>query len=169
MQGLILREHGYTCDEGALYFAGSKERVPVVFDDDLVAQTLSAINGLRLVAAGGQIPAPLEDSPKCPRCSLVGICLPDEVSFLNRAETPPRRLAVGLTEALPMIVQDHRAKVTMDGDRLVVNKYVKPIASVLLRGVLRLILLGHVRLTPPTLHHLMGRDLTLISSRLCAR
>ena len=35
------------------------------------------------MASGGEIPPPLEDSPKCPRCSLVGICLPDEVSFLK--------------------------------------------------------------------------------------
>ena len=27
-----------------------------------------------------QIPEPLVDSPKCPRCSLVGICLPDETN-----------------------------------------------------------------------------------------
>ena len=159
VQGLILREHGYTCDEGALYFAGSKERVPVVFDDDLVAQTVSAINGLRLVAAGGQIPAPLEDSPQGPRCSLVSICLPDEVGFLNRSETPPRRLAVGLTEALPMIVQDHRAKVTKDGERLVVKKDDKAIASARLPEVSQLILMGNVYLTTPTLHALMEREI----------
>lgn len=159
VQGLILREHGYTCDEGALYFAGSKERVPVVFDEELIAQTLSAINGLRLIAAGGQIPSPLEDSPKCPRCSLVGICLPDEVSFLNRAETPPRRLAVGLTEALPMIVQDHRAKVSKDGERLVVKKDDKPIASARLPEVSQLVLMGNVYLTTPTLHALMEREI----------
>jgi len=85
-QGLILEEHGYTCSEGVLYYVASKERVTVAFDDELRAKTLAAINGVRLVAAGGQIPAPLEDSPKCPRCSLVGICLPDEVNFMKRAE-----------------------------------------------------------------------------------
>src|SRR5690606_21701075 len=95
VQGLILEEHGYTCTEGVLYFVESKERVRVVFDDELRAQTLSAVNGLRLIAAGGQMPPPLEDSPKCPRCSLVGICLPDEVNFLRRGAGEPRPLAVG--------------------------------------------------------------------------
>lgn len=160
-QGLILREHGYQCEEGALYFAASKERVPVVFDDDLLEATQSAINGLRLVAAGGQIPPPLEDSPKCPRCSLVGICLPDEVSFLNRADTPPRRLAVGLTEALPMIVQDHRAKVTKDGERLVVKKDDKVVAAARLGEVSQLQLHGNVYVTTPTLHALMEREIPI--------
>jgi CRISPR/Cas system-associated exonuclease Cas4 (RecB family) len=35
VQALILEEHGYTCEEGVLYFAGSRERVRVRFDDDL--------------------------------------------------------------------------------------------------------------------------------------
>lgn len=34
------------------------------------------------MARDGRIPPPLVDSPKCPRCSLAGICLPDEVAFL---------------------------------------------------------------------------------------
>ncbi len=90
VQGLIREEHGYTCTKGVLYFAGSHERVTVPFDDELKQITRNAIDGLRLIAAGGTIPPPLVDSPKCPRCSLVGICLPDEVNFLNREETPPR-------------------------------------------------------------------------------
>lgn len=80
VQGLILEEHGYVCTEGVLYYAGSKERVSIPFDAELRELTLASVNGLRAVAAGGVIPPPLEDSPKCPGCSLVGICLPDEVN-----------------------------------------------------------------------------------------
>src|SRR5690606_24288109 len=67
VQGMILEEHGYTCTEGILYYVESRERVRVEFDEDLRALTRNAIDGLRLVAAGGQIPPPLEDSPKCGR------------------------------------------------------------------------------------------------------
>src|SRR5690606_11517365 len=90
VQGMILEEHGYRCPEGALYFAASKERVTVPFDTELRTITQQAIDGLRLVAVGGRIPPPLVDSPKCPRCSLVGICLPDEVNFFARAQQPSR-------------------------------------------------------------------------------
>ena len=31
VQGMLLREHGYECDEGVLYFVGSRERVRVAF------------------------------------------------------------------------------------------------------------------------------------------
>ena len=32
-QGLLLREHGYACNHGILYFAGSRTRVEVPFND----------------------------------------------------------------------------------------------------------------------------------------
>ena len=101
-QGLLLREHGYDCVEGVLYFVGSRERVRVPFDDELVANTLRAIEGLRRVAAAGEMPPPLDDSPKCPPCSLVTICLPDEVNHFARADAAPRPIAVPATEALPL-------------------------------------------------------------------
>ena len=116
MQGLILEEHGYRCEEGVLYFAESRERVRIAFDHELRALTKNAIDGLRFIAAGGRIPSPLEDSPKSPRCSLVGICLPDEVNFLKREQTPPRPLAVVRDEALPVYVQARSAKVARKGE-----------------------------------------------------
>ena len=83
VQVLLLQQHGYHCGDGILYFVESRERVPVVLDDELRSAVDSAVNGLRLMAASGHIPPPLEDSPKCVRCALVGICLPDEVTWLR--------------------------------------------------------------------------------------
>ncbi|WP_256360925.1 CRISPR-associated protein Cas4 [Methylomonas koyamae] len=105
VQGMVLQEHGYVCEEGALYFVQSRERVRVAFDEELKQLTVNAINGLRLIAAGGHIPEPLQDSPKCSGCSLVGICLPDEVNYLRHADLEPRPLAVMRDEALPVYVQ----------------------------------------------------------------
>lgn len=82
-QGLVLRENGFQCNEGVLYFIESKKRVVIPFDEELVARTRQLLAEFRHTAAGTDIPAPLVDSPKCPRCSLVGICLPDEVTFLR--------------------------------------------------------------------------------------
>ena len=83
LQGLLLRENGYECDEGALYFVKSQQRVRVPFTDDLIARTLELLDQARQTAASGEIPPPLINSPKCPRCSLVGICLPDETNLLR--------------------------------------------------------------------------------------
>lgn len=92
-QALLLREHGYRVTEGAIYFAGSRKRVPVVIDDELVQVTLSAVARARRIAAEGRLPEPLVDDPRCDGCSLVGICLPDETNLLKRLEgAPPEEL-----------------------------------------------------------------------------
>jgi CRISPR-associated protein Cas1 len=86
-QVLLLREHGYTCDEGAVYFAASKKRVPIPIDEDLIQITLEAAEKAKTLGVSGVLPPPLVDSPKCNGCSLVGICLPDETNLLRRLNT----------------------------------------------------------------------------------
>ncbi len=92
VQGLVLRENGYRSEEGIVYYLTTKQRVRVAFDDALIAETEQAIAEAWEVGTAGEIPPPLEDSPKCPGCSMVGICLPDETRFLedreSRRETP---------------------------------------------------------------------------------
>lgn len=159
VQGMILEEHGFEVPEGALYFAQSKERVRVEFDDDLRALTRNAVDGLRHIAAGGQIPPPLVDSPKCPRCSLVGICLPDEVNFLARMALPPRPLAVPHDEAMPLYVQARGAKVTKSGETLEVHVEDHKVATARLGETSQVVLQGSVYLTAPALHELMAREI----------
>ena len=160
-QGMLLEEHGYTCEHGVIYFAASRERVKVEFDAELREQTRQAISGLRAIAEGGQIPPPLEDSPKCPRCSLVGICLPDEVHFLRKGETSPRPLAVERDEALPLYVQAHSAKVARKGEELVVSIDDKTVQKARLLDVSQLVLMGNIYVTTPTQHELMKRGIPI--------
>ena len=159
VQGLLLREHGYDCDEGVLYFVAGRERVRIAFDDELVAATQQAVEGLRRVAAEGVIPPPLEDSPKCPRCSLVEICLPDEVHHLKGADVAPRPIAVPCTEALPLYVQARHAKVAKSGDTLVVTVDDAELATARLEETSQVVVMGNVYLTTPCLHELMWRGI----------
>ena len=161
VQGLLLREHGYQCDEGVLYFVGSRERVRIAFDDELETLTLSAINGLRMLAAAGRIPPPLEDSPKCPRCSLVGICLPDEINFLRRGGNELRPIAVSRDEVMPLYVQANKASVRKKGDNLEVTVEDQVMARPRLMDISQAVLMGNVYMTTPTLHELLRRGITV--------
>lgn len=87
VQALVLRDHGYACDEAVVYYNKTKQRVRVPITEALVSATLTAVNDARQIAQSGRIPPPLVDSPKCVRCSLNGICLPDEtLSLLHGAQ-----------------------------------------------------------------------------------
>ena len=80
-QGLLLREHGYRCERGMLYFAGSRTRVTIEFTAELEARTRELLGQARgAMHAARKLPPPLQDSPKCNGCSLAGICLPDETN-----------------------------------------------------------------------------------------
>ena len=83
VQALVLRDNGYRCDEAVVYYVTTKQRVRLPIDEPTVAWTLDMLKQARETAASKRIPPPLVDSPKCPRCSLVGICLPDETTALR--------------------------------------------------------------------------------------
>jgi CRISPR-associated protein Cas1 len=158
-QGLLLREHGYECDEAVIYFVASKERVRVPFDDALVEQTVSAIQSLRGLGAGRRIPPPLEDSPKCPRCSLVGICLPDEVRFLSQPGPEPRPLFPAIQDATPLYVQSPKGYVRKDGERFSIEVEKQAVASARIGEVSQIAVFGYASLTAGALHECFRRGI----------
>jgi len=81
-QALILRDHGYVCDTGYVYYATVRRRFEVAIDDALVAHTRALLADLVATAEAGVLPPPLVHSAKCRGCSLAGICLPDETILL---------------------------------------------------------------------------------------
>ena len=72
VQGIVLRENGYRCEEGIVYYRKTRQRVRVAFDEALIAETEALIARAWRTARSAEIPPPLVDSPKCPGCSLVG-------------------------------------------------------------------------------------------------
>jgi len=82
LQILILRDNGYVCDEGVIYYRATKQRVPLRMTPELERWISDRIVEARRVAASPTIPPPLVNSPKCVRCSLAPVCLPDETRLL---------------------------------------------------------------------------------------
>jgi len=179
-QGLILRENGFQSTEGILYYIASRRRVVIPFTDELIARTRELAAQFRKVAAEGKIPPPLDDSPKCPRCSLVGICLPDEVNLLRQLEIPhsvaplepevdedapatprTRRLLPARTEALPLYLQEQQLTLTKSGERLVIKKKGEEIRSVRLKDVSQVCVYGSVHVTEPAMREVVTRGVPI--------
>jgi CRISP-associated protein Cas1 len=91
LQILILRDNGYTCDSGVIYYRATKQRVPLQMTPELETWIIDQIAKARLTSAGQHVPPPLVHSPKCVRCSLAPVCLPDETRMLCQPSPPQPR------------------------------------------------------------------------------
>jgi CRISPR-associated protein Cas1 len=159
LQALLLEENGYRVEEGAIYYAESRERVRIVLDEALREAARTAVSELRLTVSQGRIPPPLRDSPKCPRCALVTVCLPDEVRSLTGSSLAPRTIATPADEALPLVVQSQFAHIGKEGETLKISDKERGEARVRLIDVSDVALFGNVSITTPALTALMEREI----------
>ncbi len=164
-QGLILRDNGYSCTSGVIYYSSSKARIEVGFDEALMAATLDALSRLKDMAESGTIPPPLEQSRKCVGCSLAGLCLPDEVNLLSRPNDcrsdhiQVRRLVPGLSDMQPVYVQEQGATISKKGDVLQVKKEGTVVQEARLLSVSQLSVFGNAQVTTQLLRELGNRDI----------
>ena len=142
---MLLRDAGYSVEHAEVYFAETRTRHRVEIPDELVASTHDAIAAVRANAAADGPPPPLVDSPKCPRCSLVTLCLPDEVGLLQGQRSgPPRRLVAGDSAASPLYATTPGSRLTKRGGRAVLIEDGEEAASARLIDVSHLAVFGNV-------------------------
>jgi CRISPR-associated protein Cas1 len=166
VQGIVLRENGYRCDEGVAYYRKTGQRVRVAFDEAAIAETESLTLEAWGLAESGEIPAPLIDSPKCPGCSLVGICLPDETwrAGAEEADEPrqlslfdvPRRKPVKRevrpmmtprSELRPLYLNTQGVRIGKSGAVLQVKDKEKLLQEVRIGEICQVNLMGNVQIT----------------------
>ncbi|HMO27107.1 MAG TPA: CRISPR-associated endonuclease Cas1, partial [Tepidisphaeraceae bacterium] len=161
-QGLLLREAGYQCDHGVLYFAESRTRVAVHFTPELEQHTLELIPAARRATTLRVLPDPLEDSPKCYGCSLNAICLPDETLALKHCPPDPiaeptidgkpiRRLYPVRDEATPLYVQEPGARIGTSRGSIVITKENIKLATARLQDTSQLVICGNVGISAQTI------------------
>lgn len=163
-QAMILEENGYDVERGILYFVASKQRVEVRIDDELRARTVALLAELRASAEQPEAPPPLVDSPKCPRCSLVGICLPDETNLLRGLEDGDRvrRLIPARDDALPLYVQSAGAKVGRSGAELTVETRDGEKHTVRIGDTSHVALFGRVQISTQAVQDLCDRGIPVV-------
>ncbi|MGQ0563469.1 MAG: CRISPR-associated protein Cas4 [Gemmobacter sp.] len=85
-QALCLEEMtGRAVPAGALFYAQTKRRVAVPFDDTLRTLTEATVADLSAVLASRITPPPTPHRSRCRACSLIDLCRPDTVARPVRA------------------------------------------------------------------------------------
>lgn len=168
-QALVLRANGYACDQGVIYYAESKTRIPVLLDDALIAHTRSLVTKARQTAGCGVIPPPLIDSPKCVRCSLSAICLPDEINLFNEGlpkkpadDDTIRRLIPVRDDALPLYVQEQGARIGKQGECFRVSLKNVKLGEARIFETSQVCVFGNIQITTQALQEMLSRDIPVV-------
>jgi CRISPR-associated protein Cas1 len=163
LQALILRDNGYTCNEGVIYYRETKQRVRLPITPKLEVWVEERIAAARQ-AATAVIPPPLIASPKCPRCSLVTVCLPDETRLLTAPASQPstlnpqpagvRRLIAARDDSRALYLSTQGLRVGRKDEVLQVKQEKALVEEVRINDVSHVALFGNIQITTQTIQTL---------------
>jgi CRISP-associated protein Cas1 len=180
LQALILRDNGYACDEGIIYYRATKQRVRLLITPELENWILQNIAEAKRVITG-PIPAPLVHSPKCVRCSLAPVCLPDETRMLAQARAaidlsvgeatdtpedskgvagePPRRLIAARDDTRPLYLNTQGYRVGCKDEVLTVKEKDRVIEEVRMRDLSHVALFGNIQISTQAIQSLCEQEI----------
>jgi len=175
LQTLLLEEHGYTVPHAVLYYASEKRKLTIAVDDDLRNEALSTLEQA-VNAAQHDRPLPLINSPKCPRCSLQPICLPDEIyhqrviAETDSTETDgtsdtiqPRRMWPVRDDGLHIVAQKEGIRVGVRGQSLrFTDRDGKKVRDMPLASIESLAVVGSVQVSTQAIHVLANHDVPVV-------
>ena len=159
-QALLLERAGYTVPRAVLYYAAIRRRIDVTVDEVLRKEALDVLEAAQRCAVGPR-PLPLINDPKCPRCSLQPICLPDEINAQRDCETcSPRKLWPPRDDGIHLVAQRQGTRIGVRGASLRITEADgTPAQELPLANVESLSLLGTVQISTQTLHTLADRSI----------
>ncbi|MGD1277500.1 MAG: CRISPR-associated endonuclease Cas1 [Tepidisphaeraceae bacterium] len=162
LQAILLEEAGYSVPEAILYYAAEKTRLRVQVDGALRDEALCTLRAAQETAVTKTRPLPLVNDPRCLRCSLQPICLPDEVNQQRAREEScgPRRIWPTRDDALHVVAQQDGTRIGLSGLSLkITDKGGEESRQIPLAGLESLALVGGVQVSTQAFHALADRNI----------
>jgi CRISPR-associated protein Cas1 len=185
LQCLVLRDNGYACNAGIIYYRGTKQRVRLELTPELETWVIAQIAAARETALGS-IPPPLVDSPKCARCSLAPVCLPDEtrmlsiptlesfstddeaadaeqssIIFQHSPGAPPRRLMAPRDEKRALYLNTQGFRVGCNDAVIKVKEKDRVVEEVRVSDVCHVAIFGNIQVSTQAVQRFCDRDIPL--------
>ncbi|ABO50153.1 CRISPR-associated protein, Cas1 family / CRISPR-associated exonuclease, Cas4 family [Desulforamulus reducens MI-1] len=156
-QAMALEEKlGQDINRGYIYYAGSKARREVIFDEDLRLMVENAVGLARNIALSGEIPPPLADN-RCEGCALVNRCLPFEVKGIKENKAKAVRPQPGINLGRVLYVDEQGASLYKKGERVLVTKDQIKFKDIPLCNLDQVVLVGNVNLSSQLIKLFLGR------------
>ena len=162
-QAVLLRRAGYSVNRAEISYLGSHHRASIDVGPNAEMEVRELVALARKVAAQELPPPPLLNDPRCPRCSLAPLCMPDETNYLlERSSGQPRRIIVKNPDTRPVYVNTQGASVKVSGGRLLVAVKGETVAERRLLDVSQVCVVGNVQVTTQALKALWRRGVVVI-------
>jgi CRISPR-associated protein Cas1 len=166
LQAIVLRENGFQCDSGILYFNKTRQRVNVTIDATLVQRTIQIVRRAKQLVHQSAAPPPLVNSPKCPKCSLSPICLPDETNILKagcgKSPDAVRLPATPRDDLRPLYLNTQGLYVGRKSELLEIKDRGRLVQEVRLRELNQVNLFGNIQLTTQAMRILLELEIPLV-------
>lgn len=162
-QAVLLRRAGYAVRQAQVSYLGTHSRAVIEVTDEAESEVRGIVAAARHTAAALRPPLPLVHDPKCPRCSLAPLCLPDETNaLLGRTDIPPRTIVPRDPDARPLYVTTQGAMVRVNGLRVQVYSAGEKLVDRRLVDVSQIVVVGNVQITTQAMAALWRRGAVII-------
>ncbi|MDR2566018.1 MAG: CRISPR-associated endonuclease Cas1 [Bifidobacteriaceae bacterium] len=141
-----------------VYFTEHKRRVEVELSDIDFERARAAVEATRTCVESDTAPQPLEDDPKCTRCSHASVCLPDE----RKLASIKRRIVVADPDTQIVHLATPGSRAFVRSGRMIVATHGEEAASIPLERVQGVAVHGNVDLTGGLIRELLWRGLSIV-------
>jgi CRISPR-associated protein Cas1 len=158
LQAACLADTGYEIAGTEIYFTTHNRRIPVELTEPDFREAEAAVTATRSVISSATAPPPLEDSPKCMRCSHSSVCLPDE----RKLAPVTRRLMAAAPETQIVHLTTPGARASISRGRLIVKKQDETLGDIPIERVLGVQVHGNVDISGALIRELLWRRATIV-------
>ena len=157
LQAKCLEDMGQKVSGAEVFFTTHHRNVPVTLSETDYRAACDAVEQTRRVLDSERAPAPLEDSPKCMRCSHAGVCLPEE----RKLAPVRRRILVSNPDGQIIHLATPGSRAFVRNGQMIVVKDGDILARLPLEQVQGLQLHGNIDLSGGLIRELMWRGLVI--------
>lgn len=158
LQQACLESEGHTVAGTEIYFSSHNKVVPIELADEDFVAAQELVEETRRIISSETAPQPLEDSPKCMRCSHASVCLPEE----RRLAEVRRRIVPAAPDSQIVHLTRYGARASISKRRLTVKYRDELLADVPIERVLGVQVHGNIDLSSALIRELLWRDRTIV-------
>ncbi len=158
LQAACLRDMGQPVAGAEVFFTTHHKTVPVELGEEDFERARTAVIQTARVISADDAPEPLEDDPRCMRCSHAGVCLPDERGL----KPVSRRILVADPDGQILHLATPGSRAFTREGRVIVQYQGETLARVPLEKIQGLHVHGNIDVSSGLIRELLWRDLVIV-------